>query len=240
MGVKNLLMYRLDQKTDKERTIIFPPLTIPDAIQWLDNYYGSYKNGSMIYFGMTRSYMIPFGGCTKVFKDNERKFVSIIVPKIGGKMTDNICQLSRYGDNSKYYIIADPQSFEPRDEMTTTSVTKEDEVVSVDPTTGNSSGSSGSNPKYVTKKGYNPYIEHIYKAQLKSGKSVIQVFFKDINMGIITPNKIYQFLFEDTSLSSKYKGRYFLCSREINITKESKDYTIGMICEFRKFLDSAP
>ena len=236
LGIKNLLMKKIDSGANSEQTIVFPPFRIPDAIQWLDTYYGSYATGSMIYLGLTKSYMLPFGGCQTVFESGERKYVCIIVPKIGGNATDSICQLSKKGDTQKYYVIADPQSFSPNNETTTSSIIEEEGLETVD-TESDANGSSADNIRYTSKKGYNPFTESVYAAQKKSGESVIEVFLKDINMNIITPNKIYQFLFEDTSLSKKYKGKYFLCSREIMITKESKYYTLGMICNFRKFIN---
>jgi hypothetical protein len=81
----------------------------------------------------------------------------------------------------------------------------------------------------------NPYYATMYKNFVKSNESAIQIFVKDVDLSVLEPNKHYSFLFEDTALAKKYKGKYFLCSKEIVITKEGKEFIGGATLTLRKF-----
>ena len=95
-------------------------------------------------------------------------------------------------------------------------------------------GDNKTNKKIIVAKGVNPYYESTYKAIVDSEETEIEILVKDIDYTLLEPNKHYKFLFEDTSLAKKYKGKYFLCKKEATFLKEGEDFAVGVSLTLRK------
>jgi hypothetical protein len=74
----------------------------------------------------------------------------------------------------------------------------------------------------------------MYRNIIRSAESVIEVFVKDCDISVLEPNKHYSFLFEDTSLAKKYKGKYFLCKKEAILSKQGTEFECGATLTLRK------
>lgn len=211
-----------------------PPLKTSQAFAFIDSYYGIYNTGTIIYFGFDRGYIIPFCKPSNALEDGELDTVCIIIPNIGSDITDNICMVKKYSDTSKHYVIGDPSSFSPANRSVSGNIIDSEDVEIVENDTGSISKSSESNKTTEVLPSENQFYQQIYEATVKSNECVISVSFKDCDLSIFTPNKKYQFIFEDTSLSKQYKGTYYLCQLDVAFVKESKDLTGGAECVFRK------
>lgn len=233
VGAKRILMAKPDNQEIYDELKI-PPLKIAKAISFVDSYYGIYNTGSIIYFGLDRGYIIPFCKPSNVYENGEIDTVTIIVPNMGSQITDNICTLKKYDDGSKSYLIADPSSFSPANRGITGKVLNSEDVEVVKNDTGEITKTKEKNKTTEILPSENPFYKQIYNATVKSNESVISVAFKDGDFGVLTPNKKYQFIFEDTSLSKQYQGTYYLCLCDTSFVKESKDLTAGAECVFRK------
>lgn len=233
VGASRILMTKPDNQEIYDELKI-PPLKIAKAFAFVDSYYGIYNTGSIIYFGLDRGYIIPFCKPSNAYESGEVDTVTIIVPNIGSQITDNICTVKKYNDTSKNYLIADPSSFSPANRGVTGKVLNAEDVEVVKNDTGEVSKSKEKNKTTEIIPSENPFYKQIYDATVKSNESVIVIAFKDGDFGVLTPNKKYQFIFEDTSLSKQYQGTYYLCQCDISFVKESKDLTAGAECVFRK------
>ena len=231
--VGKVLMTRPDNQEIYEEMKL-PPLNIAKSLAFLDSYYGIYNTGSIIYFGLDRGYIIPFCRPAEAVGDGEIDTVCIIVPNIGSNMTDNICTLKKYKDTSKAYMIGDPQSFDPKNLGTTGNVIHAEDINVVENETGEIDKTKEKNKATQILPSENPFYKQIYEATTKSNEGAIAISLKDGDFSVLTPNKKYQFIFEDTKLSKLYNGTYFLCQCDITLAKESKDFTAGAECLFRK------
>lgn len=231
--VSNLLMSRPDNQKIYEE-LKLPPLNIAKELAFVDSYYGLYNTGSIIYFGLDRSYIIPFCKPSDAYERNEIDTVCIIVPEIGSPITDNICSLKKYGDSSKAYFIADPESFDPKNLSTTGNVLHPEAINVVENETGEVTQSKEKNKATEILPSENPFYKEIYEATVKSNDAAISISLKDGDFSLLTPNKKYQFIFESTKLSKIYKGYYYLCQCDIAFVKEGIDFTAGAQCLFRK------
>lgn len=233
VGAKKVLMTRPDNQEIYDELII-PPLKATQAFAFIDSYYGLYKTGSIIYFALDRAYIIPFCKPSNAYASKENETVCIIVPNIGSSITDNICTVKKHSDSTKDYVIADPDSFSPADRGVTDKVLNAQDVTTVDTDSGEISKASDKNKATEVLPSENPYYKEIYEATVKSNESVITISLKDCDFSVLTPNKKYQFIFEDTKLSKEYKGNYYLCQMDVSFLKEGKDFTGGAECVFRK------
>ena len=232
-GASKVLMSRPNNQKVYDELII-PPLKIAKAFAFVDSYYGIYDTGTIIYFGLDRGYIIPFCKPANALENGEPDTVCIIVPNIGSSITDNICTLKKGSDPSKPYLIADPSSFEPAERSVTANVLQAEDITVVDNDSGDIDSSNQKNKNAEIQPTENPFYKKIYEATVKSNECVISIAFKDSDLSVLTPNKKYQFIFEDTSLTKKYKGTYYLVQCDSTYVKESGDLTGGAIAVFRK------
>ena len=235
LGIKNILMDKLDNKNTYDY-IYMPPLTVNQEIRFIDSYYGFHKTGTVIFFGLSRSYILRFSTKTNAFEKDEIKEVCFIVPKEGSSLTDSYAQLNKKEDKDVKYMLVEPSQFNPRNPSRSNSVIQPEVVEIVSPTEGavRHDGENKSNKKIIVAKGVNPYYESTYKAIVDSEESEIEILVKDIDYNILQPNKHYKFLFEDTTLAKKYKGKYFLCSKKATFVKEGSDFQVGVSLTLRK------
>lgn len=211
-----------------------PPLNIAKALAFVDSYYGIYNTGTIVYFGLDRGYIIPFCKPSNALENGEVDTVCIIVPNVGSNITDNICTLKKYNDTSKAYMIGDPSSFDPKNLGTTGTVLHAEDINVVENETGEIDKTKEKNKATEILPSENPFYKQIYEATTKSNEGAISISLKDGDFSVLTPNKKYQFIFEDTKLSKLYQGTYYLCQCDISLAKESKDFTAGASCLFRK------
>ena len=235
LGINNILMDKLDNRESYDY-IYMPPLTVNQEIRFIDSYYGFYKTGSVIFFGLKKSYILRFSTKTNAFEKNEFKEICFIIPKEGSTLSDSYAQLNKKNDKNVKYIIVDPSQFNPKTPSRTNSVIQPEVVEIVSPTEGEvrKDGDNKTNKKIIIAKGVNPYYESTYKAIVDSEETEIEILVKDIDYTLLEPNKHYKFLFEDTSLAKKYKGKYFLCKKEASFVKEGEDFTVGVSLTLRK------
>ena len=235
LGVNNVLMDTVDNRTIYSY-IYMPPLTINQELRFIDSYYGIHRTGTVMFFGLTRSYILRFSTSTNAFEPNEIKDICFIVPKEGSAICDSYAQLNKKADKSKKYMIVEPKMFNPRNPDKSQSVIEPEVVEIVSPLDSGvrKEGGGKTNKKVITAKGVNPYYESVYNALKDSESSEIEIFLKDVDYTLLEPNKHYSFLFEDTSLAKKYKGKYFLCKKEASFVKEGEDFTVGVSLTLRK------
>ena len=91
--------------------------------------------------------------------------------------------------------------------------------------------------RIILNSGYNKYFKKIYKSQVASTEAVITLTLQDVDLSMLTPNKKFKFIFEDITLSRKYKGNYILAKTEIMMVRGSNEYTVLVNCVFRKSIE---
>ena len=74
----------------------------------------------------------------------------------------------------------------------------------------------------------------MYTAQTSSIGTLIEVALRDFDINIMTPNKKYNFLFEDSQLTSKYNGEYLLSYINFNLTQNGADISVDSVAVFKK------
>lgn len=232
-GINNVLMSRSDNPTAYQ-FLFLPQMSAIEALQYLDTFYGIHRSGTMMYFGMNRTYIIPYCRPSGAVGRDEKEVVTVVIPDKGSHMVDNSCQIKKKGDKNKVYIVAEPDSFDVQNMDVTQSVLKPEDITIVDVADGSIEKTKIKNRSTIVKKTVNPFFIDTFNAKVESNRCVVELFFKDIDFGLLTPNKTFQLVFEDTKLSKKYKGNFFLCSTEINFLKEGKEFSVGINAIFRK------
>jgi len=240
-GIKNALVSPLENnKVYKE--LLLPPLTVNKLLGHLDAAYGFYKKGSIIFFGLDRSYILNFKGGCSVYETNEKKETCIMVPKL---LSESAYMSGTVENNDdRHYFICNYTDISFENKSTTNNVINGTSTITTN-IYGNKNTSDGksnvigtSNTKIVNNTGVNEWLAQTYTAFSNASSTVIYISVIDIDLAAITPNKNFVFVFEDNELSNKYKGNYLLTKsvfKFINDTS-SGDFKILATLQFNKIL----
>lgn len=237
IGIKNMIISPLEN-TKVYKPLFIPPLTLNAMIMYLDIMYGFYRAGSVLFFGLKRSYLLNYkGGCT-AYTVGERKNCTIFVPKQGSNAnmqggTVNTGDTSGYFYNVEYGAVEFSNSSISSDVINGTNamiINSRDGSI----TTAESDAiTSGSNNKIIMENTTaNPWLGDIYAYQSSSSSEVITGTISDCDIEGIEPNKNWSVIFEDSSLTNKYNGKYFLTSSIIDFVNDDGSGDFGVIAGF--------
>lgn len=241
-GIKNCIMSPLENGKRYDH-IFVPPLPINKLLQHLDAMYGFYRCGSMIYFGAKRGYILNFrGGCT-AFERGERTETCMLVPQI----TDIVSAVDggsvEKGDQ-KNYIFWEYKDLEFHNPSMVDNVTMGSDALVVNASSGTITSSRS---KVVASQGKaatavinnttkNEWIDTTFTVQSSSKGHVVRGALANIDLDMLTPNKLFTLVLEDPTQTQSAKGQYKLVGalhKFINDTANG-DFSLVSSVEFRR------
>lgn len=238
--VKNILMSSPHNLT-KYNSFIIPPLSCIKALRFIDTFYGIYKTGSMIYFGLDYSYILSYEGKCTAYKKNEIKNTAIIIPKQSGSHTTECCTLYKGVNSNTNYVVGDYRTISIRNDSISNDIISANSIKLVDNLSGNISYNSSSNNsetensfKILENNTENPWLGDTYISQTKALDTVIEILLMDYDINMITPNKKFNLIFEDPNLTDKYNGVYLLTYASHTFIKDGSDFILTSIVRFKK------
>lgn len=238
-GVKNVLMSN-PETNDTIPNLIIPPMSCLRALRFIDTYYGLYKNGSLMYFGLDYSYIIPYEGKCTAYRKNEPTNINIVIPKDTSSHSTECGMIKNLNDGNTY-IVGDYKTIAIRNDSITNDILGANDIEVVNEYSGNITKSTSSavskwnnSLRVLRNKTENPWIGSMYTAQTSSIGTVIEVALRDFDINVMTPNKKYNFIFEDSQLTSKYNGEYLLSYINFNLTQNGADVSVDSVAVFKK------
>lgn len=237
--VKNTLMSPAHNNHVYEN-ILIPPLSCLSALQFIDSYYGIYKTGSMMFFDFDISYILQYDGKCTAYKRGEIQNTQIIIPSESNGHGINCCTISKQSDLTANYIVADFRTISITDDSITEDIVSDLNVKTIDNYTGdidlaiNRKSTDVASYRFLENKTENKWIGQTYTAQTATTGTIINILMMDYDASMLTPNKKFNFIFEDSVLTSKYNGEYMISSVNHNLVKEGSDFIINTIAEFKK------
>ena len=239
--IKNILVSPFENNTTYSE-LILPPQTALSTIQYLDSEYGFYRYGSIIFFGIDRSYILNYkGGCT-TYERNETQETCIMIPERGGRYGGMEGGLEKPNEKElKSFILVRPENLDAKNNSISTDVLEGNKAIIVNTNTNTIISASGGttqigsgNSRVINTNTSNPWIGETYAAQKAANSAVISVACGDFDAGTITPNKKFSFLFEDTKSGEKYKGIYILTNSFLKFTKDGNDFVLDASMTFKR------
>jgi hypothetical protein len=227
-GLRNILMSPPDN-TEKYDILLIPPLSILKAFLYIDIYYGLYKTGSMIYFGLDRTYIIKYTGGATAYELEEKPTLVITIPR-----TDNSFRSTVLGQVGEYTYIGDFHTLDIANDSIANNYIAGNGSQFVDSYTGDIYYSTGhafnKNTNFLRlleNKTENEYLSTMYTKQAESNSIVITVNMQDIDISKLTPNKMYKVSFEDSAIAPLYSGNFFLSYARHSFINTGKAITVN-------------
>lgn len=227
-GLTNILMSPLENQQSYNQLMI-PPLVVHKAIQYLDNQYGFYKAGSIIFFGLKNNYILNFkGGCT-AYASGERQQTNLLILTKDNTIATESGMFDR--NEKQYYVNWEIVDVHPNNNSITNDVLYGNNVNVVDSSTTGITKSTSSaiskgtnNTATIKNTTENQWMADTYTAQSNSESVVLTGALSNVDLDAFTPNKRFNVVFEDTRLTNKYKGIYFLTNIRTEFTNTGGVY----------------
>ena len=227
---RNVLMSKFENDEVYEELLV-PALPSYKALIYLDQYYGFYKTGAMIYYDIDSTYILNTNGKITAKRLGEWITTCIYVTALDNSQPGNgMMRIS--GQNINYVSINEMNINPQKPSISKNSVIgSEAKFVVSDDVTINI---TDANQSYVdqrnetiayTKKGDNKFITEIAKARMEENECILYISAENLDITAFTPNKEYQLVFDETSKQEKYgKQKYRLAYAYHCIAARSGEY----------------
>lgn len=236
-GMKNILMSPLDNnKVYSEVLIPYIPLT--QTINFLEQHYGFYKGGAMLFYDFDTTYFISKFG-KRVYRTGEFNSVTMTFFKPG---TSASLSPGCYKDKTakKLIVHVSQDNMMPLNESIIQEQTggtnlaiinaSSDDVANVSPDVNTRSGKT---TKVIVNKFENPYLETMSMLKKIENDRIIDVNLYDVDLSFLTPNKIFTFSFDEKASQKKYGGTYRLTKLVTSFSKQGTDFSATVQARFK-------
>lgn len=204
-----------------ENDEVYDELPVPElpgykALIYLDQYYGLYETGAIIYYDVDYTYILNSNGKVTAKRPGENPVTCLYVTSFDNAQPGN-GMIQKPGNVT--YISVNESNVNPQKP----SIGKNETVgssakfvasdsVSMSGTSAQQSVMTQSNSRVsYTRKGDNKFIPSITKARLEENECILYFNGTNIDINAITPNKSYQVIYEDPGKNQKYgKDKYRL------------------------------
>ena len=240
-NLNNILMSQPDN-TQIYDEMLLPPLSILRSLEFIDRYYGLYKQGSMIYFGLDYTYILPYNGKCTAYYSGETTVTNIIIPKSTNVTHQNMLgSVNKRNDKTKNYILADYSSINIQNQSISNNYLNANNIQAIDSydsvsTQGNSNAVSkdANYVKIKENKTMNPFYTTMYTAQTDAKSIIVSLRLQDFDITAISPNKEYNLIFEDPNHTRKYNGKYIIAGIAHEFLNEGAHMGVSSTVVLRK------
>jgi hypothetical protein len=207
------------QNATQYEELIIPPIPLYKAISYLDNKYGFYIAGSVIFYDINNLYILNAGpGCT-AWRDKEYKRSVLYVYSTAGDDGQLDAMIIRKEDPTHYFTAMEANtSFQNMTQQSTTNFGSEITQINVD--TGesqNAESTNGSSTTITKNKQFtygtdNKYTSSNLEARLNELKTIVSFSGANWDIEAFTPNKEFGVIFADDNKNKMFSNSYRISS----------------------------
>ena len=239
--INNVLMARTDNNTRYDELVI-PPLSTLKALAFIDTYYGLYKYGSLIYFGLFYNYVIPYDGSNHVVpKSGDTKVeIDFIVPDTDSTNQTGVMHSGK--NNAIDYIVTNFRNISSdtvsigNDFINGNNIQIIDafEEVSEIYRSNSKTRFNADFVKFFENFTENKFLPYTYIAQVNALSDVISMQVSDIDASIVLPHKRIKLIFENHKYAKQYRGKYVLSSILHTFTSTGAELSVSSNITLKK------
>lgn len=227
---KNVLMSPIENG-DTYKELLIPALPAYKGLIYLDEYYGLYKRGAIIFYDLEYLYIINPNGKVTAKREDEWTETTFMVKKVENAVPGN--GMTRKPDEKVFYVNLSEMDINPQKFSETTNATLGSEAkmvvsddIEVEIEEADQSYVDRRNEFIARrKKGDNKYSAEIMKARMEENECILYINAENLDITAFTPNKRYQVIFEETAKQEKYgKSKYRIAYFYTMFRIESESY----------------
>ena len=228
-NVDKLLMSKLNNNINISN-IIIPNGNLIENINFLNEVFGLYKKGMLLFFDIDNAYLIDKNSKCTSWRPNEVRITHIHVSnnkendsQLNGQYTDKErkqCHLFSHNkriDMKNSNIIND--QIHGNEVTLLNAKTNSVQKIKTSTTQIGDPNSNFVNSKYST----NNYVQSTIQTRLYESETICTMSFLGIDVDVFTPNKEIIITYEDPELHKKYSGSYRVLKLTSILKKDSKE-----------------
>jgi hypothetical protein len=196
------------------KEFILPANPVYKNLAYIDQYYGMYRKGALIFYDVDALYILNLNGEVTAKREEEWIETYIRIPTTDKSIPGN--GMERVEGEKKFYVELteneiSPQKFSIGKNVETGSSAK---MVTVDGTTIDDQEADQS---YVDSRNIsitfimkeNKFIGDVTKARMEENECIMYLTASNLDLNAFTPNKTFKVIFDETSKQNKYGNMTF-------------------------------
>lgn len=209
---KNVLMSPIENG-DTYKELLVPALPAYKGLIYLDEYFGFYKRGAIIFYDVEWLYIINPNGKVTAKRENEWPETTFLVNHVENAVPGN--GMTRMPDEKVFYVNLSEMDINPQKFSIATNANLGSEAkmvisddIEVEIEEADQSYIDQRNQFIARrKKADNKYSAEILKARMEENECILYITAENLDVSAFSPNKKYQVTFEETGKQEKY-GKY--------------------------------
>lgn len=238
-GLSNVLMTPSDN-TSTISNMICPLMNTIDTINYLQSIKGIYNNGVMFFMDYNLIYFIDKNAYCTAWRKNEYKLTNIFILSQKSPFNTMIGQYINT-DNENNNIFTNTDAININNKSLVNNVIAGNTTLLMNPKSNsvnmldaNLKQRGVSNVKLSIQKHTNKYATNEEKVRLRENEYNLDVILEDIDLDIISPNKCFKLIFQDTDLTENYGGTYRISRTIMSLTKMGNELDSHIIVSLKK------
>lgn len=215
-GHQNVLMGRVDNP-EVYQELLIPALPVSKAVVYLDQYYGLYKTGGLVYYDIDRMYILSTNGRATAVMPGEWYETTILIPSPDESIPGS--GMVRIPGQKIYYPAINERevNIQKSTPMKNVSSGHDNKVVVKDGIDISSSqqnltkpADAVNNTKVVYVNKTNKYTQDVINARAIENETIIYISANNLDADAFKPNKTYRVIFYSEEKRQRYSGIYRL------------------------------
>ena len=222
------------ENSNQYSELIMPLNESYKALTYLDQYYGLYRAGSLIYYGVDNLYIINLGSRVTAKRQGEWTETTFLISGNGDSTPGN--GMVRKPNENVNYVSIPESNVNPQKPSITKNAEYGSEAriivtdgTAVDLVDADQSvlGERNTYTKYV-RKDDNVFMASMMKARMEENEVILYINGDGFDMSVFSPNKRYNVVFSDTTKQEKYgKFKYRISYAYHYLKPEAADYMVS-------------
>ena len=224
-GINNVLLSP-PNNYKRYREFKITPISAKRQIERLCNHYGIHTNGTLVYFGLERNYIIDKVPKCTAWVTNEYTITYLYYPGQGAEIGATSACCGKSASEKANYIYLTPSMVSFNDLSVPAGSEYSDSTVAMDSMEGGGGGSD----YYVRDSGDNTAAA--LNRLTKSFGLTATATFRNVDLEMLTPNKCFNITVDDKKFK-QYNANYMITKATTTFIKKGDMFDTVTMCSFR-------
>ena len=205
------------------------PISACKQIERICNRFGLHTNGTLVYFGLERNYIIDKVPKCTAYTTNEYQITYLYYPGQGAETAAVTDCCGKNSSEKSNFIFLTPSLVKFSDLSVAANEAYSENTVAIDPIQGGGGGGKDADFNIKTE-GDN--TAGIVNRLTKSFKMVVNTTLHNVDLEMLTPNKCFNITIDDKKFK-QYNGNYMITKATTTFIKQGELFDTITMCTFR-------
>lgn len=234
-GTRKVLFSPVNNNEELKQ-VVLPTLTTNSIVKMLEEKFGIYRKGAMLFYDLDRVYLIDKNSQCNCWEDQEYKQTLITIAK---SMNDISFYPGCYNNEKekRYEINVTPDLVSITSETVITEQLSGNNITVVNKNNGEVRNvrtnleQHGSGTYNILQNNYNNrYAVEALTTRITEKAKIVRITLGDVDIEALTPNKEFTLIFEESEINSTYGGSYRLGYCRHYFKKSGLEYIVSSDC----------